>query len=189
MKILELETNTQLHLTLSELEAGLDYIKQSPKNNGTLDSIVIRPEIDKRIVVAECEMSPKQGVHGDNWSSRPKVDPGAQVTLMNSRTVALLARTKDRWALAGDQLYVDFDLSQDNLQPGQKVFIGSVILEVSDKPHTGCAKFAERFGTVAHKFVNSKAGSHLHLRGINAVVVQTGKVKVGDLMVKIHSQP
>ncbi|MBI5714265.1 MAG: MOSC domain-containing protein [Chloroflexi bacterium] len=185
MNAQELETTVELHLSLAELEAGLDHIKQSPKNNGSLDSIVIRPAIHERIVVAECEMSPKQGVHGDNWGSRPKIDPKAQVTLMNSRVVALLARTKDRWALAGDQLYVDFDLSEDNIKPRQRLSIGSVILEVTDKPHTGCDKFAGHFGIVAHKFVNSKIGSHLHLRGINTVVMQAGKVKVGDVIKKI----
>jgi MOSC domain-containing protein YiiM len=103
---------------------------------------------------------------------------------MNSRAVALLARTKDRWALAGDQLYVDLDLSEDNLQPGQQLTVGTVILEVTDKPHRGCAKFAGRFGAEALKFVNSEVGWHLHLRGIYARVVQAGEAHVGDVIAK-----
>ncbi len=173
-----------LHLTLAELEAGLDTIRQSPPNNGRLEYIVVRPQKEERNILPECELSPQLGVHGDMWLQRGTPNPKAQVALMNSRTIALLARSKERWALAGDQLYIDLDLSDVNLQPGQRLTIGSVILEVTDKPHLGCAKFASRFGEEALNLVNSAEGRQLHLRGIFAIVVQAGKVQVGDIIVK-----
>lgn len=178
------ETPGTLHLTKEELQAGVEAVRQSPKERGELQLIVIRPETEKRILLQECELSPVGGTHGDNWESR-NTPLKAQVTLMNARAAALVARTKDRWPLAGDQLYVDFDLSDDNLKPGDQIKIGAAILEVSDKPHTGCAKFSARFGVEAHRFVNSEEGKFLHLRGINTTVVQAGVVKVGDVVVKV----
>jgi MOSC domain-containing protein YiiM len=173
-----------LHLTTVELEAGLDYVRQSPKDEGTLSYIVVRPERDERVVLQECEMSVEQGVHGDMWLRKGTPHLDAQVMLINTRAIDLLARTPDRWALAGDQLYVDLDLSEDNLQAGQRLAVGSAILEVTSKPHKGCAKFAQRFGKEALEFVNSPQGWQLHLRGICAHVVQDGTVKVGDRIVK-----
>src|SRR3954470_2189404 len=106
-----------------------------------------------------------------------------QVTIMNSRAVAMLGGGDDRakWAEAGDQLFVDMSLRDDDLPPGARVQIGGAVIEISAKPHTGCAKFAERFGMDAARFVNSPEGSELHLRGINALVVSTGVVRVGDV--------
>lgn len=173
------------YLTTAELEAGLDYVRQSPKDEGTLKSIVVRPEVDQRSVLQECAMSAEQGVQGDNWLHKGRPDVDGQILLMNARAIELLARTPDRWALAGDQLYVDLDLSEDNLQAGQRLALGSVILEVTDKPHRGCAKFARRFGKEALEFVNSPQGWQLHLRGICTRVVQDGTAQVGDRVVKI----
>ena len=184
-------TPTSLHLSLPELQAGLDHIRQAPKDDGTLAMIVVRPATDERVLLEAGDLSPELGVHGDNWASRAHVQLpdgginfGYQVTLMNARALALLARSKDRWPLAGDQLIVDLDLSADNLTAGQRLKIGTAILEVTDKPHRGCAKFAARFGTVAHKFVNSDEGWQLHLRGINVRVTQAGRIQVGDLIAK-----
>jgi hypothetical protein len=173
-----------LHLEPEQLEAGMPHIRQSPKNNGTLDMIVIRPAEDERVILAECPMSPEGGLHGDNWASR-NPDLETQITLMNSRAVALLAQSKDRWALAGDQLYVDFDLSDDNLKTGDRFTIGTVTFEVTPKAHNGCLKFAARYGHKAHKFVNMGEGKHLHLRGIYVKVVEAGVVHVGDSIVKL----
>jgi MOSC domain-containing protein YiiM len=108
-----------------------------------------------------------------------------QLNLINARLIALLAQDKARWPLAGDQLYVDLDLSEENLPPGTRLTIGAAVIEVTDQPHTGCKKFAARFGADAVKFVNSPEGKALHLRGINAKVVQGGTIRAGDTVRKI----
>lgn len=108
-----------------------------------------------------------------------------QLNIMNARAIVLVAQSPDRWALAGDQLYIDLDLSADNLPPGTRVTLGSAVIEVTEQPHTGCGKFAARFGTDAVKFVNSPEGKKLRLRGLNAKVVVPGVVRVGDVATKL----
>jgi MOSC domain-containing protein YiiM len=108
-----------------------------------------------------------------------------QVTLINTRLIALVAQSQERWALAGDNLYVDLDLSQENIKPGQQLSIGSVILEVTDIPHKGCEKFVERYGADANQFVNSEEGQRMSLRGIFARILQAGTVEVGDEVKKV----
>ena len=180
------------HLPIAELEAGMDLIRQSPKNNGILKMIVRRPGEDKREVIHEGELNLEEGLVGDTWKERfsrrtpdGSANLDAQVTVMNARAVELLAQSEERWSLAGDQLYVELDLSDDNLPPGTRLALGSAVIEVTAVPHTGCAKFAERYGTDATKFVNSPEGKRLHLRGINTRVVQAGKIQVGDTVKKI----
>lgn len=177
---------------MSELEASLGIIRQSPSEQGILKMIVRRPKIDEREVVNEAELNLEDGLVGDTWKMRgSKVTPDgsanilAQITLMNMRMISLLAQDESRWVLAGDQLYVDFDLSADNLPIGTRIAIGSAILEVSAQPHTGCAKFSQRFGSDALKFVNSPEGKQLHLRGINTQVIQAGTIRVGDAVTKV----
>ena len=104
---------------------------------------------------------------------------------MSSRAAALVAGDRERWPLAGDQLYVDLDLSDENLPPGTRLALGSAVLEVTDEPHTGCKKFTARFGLDAMVFVNSPVGRALNLRGINARVVESGTVRVGDAVTKL----
>jgi MOSC domain-containing protein YiiM len=104
---------------------------------------------------------------------------------MNARVIALLAGEQERWSLAGDQLYVDLDLSNENLPPGTRLAIGGALVEVTALPHTGCQKFKARFGRDALVFVNSARGKQLHLRGINARVIQPGKICVGDVVKKV----
>jgi MOSC domain-containing protein YiiM len=176
---------------MAELEAGMDTIRQSPKDNGILKMIVRRPNVDEREVIREGELSIEEGLVGDTWKVRYSRHTGdgsanrdAQITIMNARAVALLAQSEERWSLAGDQLYVDMDLSNDNLPPRTRLALGTAIVEVTAQPHTGCDKFAERYGTDATKFVNSPEGKRLHLRGVNAKVVQAGIVRVGDMVKK-----
>jgi len=180
------------HLSLMELEAGMDYIHQSPKDHGILKMIVRRPADDEREVIERGELDLSEGLIGDNWKRRGSkrrengsANPEAQITVMNARTIELLAHAEERWPLAGDQLHIDLDLSDDNLPPGTRLSLGSAIIEVSAVPHTGCKKFSARFGVDAMKFVNSPEGKRLHLRGINTKIVQPGIIKVGDTVKKI----
>jgi hypothetical protein len=179
-------------LTTEELEAGLDTIRQSPADEGVLELIVRRPKLGVREVLPEGELDPVVGLVGDTWhlrSSRRTPDgsphPDMQLNVMNTRVVALVAQHKDRWALAGDQLFVDMDLSEANLPAGTRLSLGSAVIEVTKQPHTGCGKFVERFGMDAMKFVNADEHKALHLRGINARVVQPGTIRVGDVAKKL----
>ena len=183
---------TLQHLSMTELEAGMEDIRQSPNDNGTLRMIVRRPEVDAREVIGEGQITVEEGLVGDTWklrASRHTPDGSAsreaQITLMNVRTIALLAQSEDRWSLAGDQLFVDLNLGEDNVPPGTRLGIGSAILEVSAQPHTGCQKFSARFGVEALKFVNSPEGKRLHLRGINTRVIQSGMIRAGDVISKL----
>ena len=179
------------HLTREELERGLAHVLQSPENNGTLELIVKRPEIDQRESVTAGRLEIEHGLVGDSWRSRGgdmadgSADPDVQITIMNSRVVALIADDDNRRELAGDQLYLDLDLSGANLPPGTKLAIGDAIIEVTELPHTGCRKFADRFGRDATVFVNSGLGRKQNFRGINARVVQSGDLKVGDVAQKL----
>ena len=180
------------HLTMPELEAALDHLRAAPKNDGVVELIVRRPRIDHREILDEAELDPVKGLIGDSWPMRPSSKtpdgsphPEMQINIMNSRVTALVAQTKDRWQLAGDQLYIDMDLSKENLPGGARLAIGSVVLEVSPLPHTGCHKFVARFGVDAMKFVNSTVGRELCLRGINARVIQGGVIRVGNKATKL----
>lgn len=180
------------HLSLEQLCAGLDEIQKSPTNRGELKAIVIRPMTDQRKLLTQCEVSPELGVHGDNWADgcwKSQADgsphPDVQVAIINTRAIALIAQTETRWSLAGDNLYVDFDLSSENLPCGQRLKIGLAELEVTDEAHNGCKKFANRFGRDAVRFVNSEIGKRLHLRGIYAKVITSGLIQVGDSVTKV----
>lgn len=180
------------HLSRVELEAGLEHIRQAPKDAGVIKLIVRRPAVDAREALEQGELSETVGLVGDTWTERPSrhmpdrsPNPQAQVTLMNARAAALMAQSEERWALAGDQFYVDMDLGEDNLPVGTRLELGSAILEISAQPHTGCAKFSQRFGVEAHKFVNSAEGKPLRLRGVNAKVVRAGIVRAGDVVRKL----
>jgi hypothetical protein len=179
---------------MEELEEGLETIRRSPREYGSLKMIVRRPADDVREIVEQAELSLAEGLLGDNWRRRGSkhmpdgsANPGAQITVMNARLIELVAGEPERWALAGDQLYVDFDLSDENLPPGTRLEIGSAILEVSSQPHTGCRKFSDRFGVEALKFVNSPEGKRLRLRGINTRIVQPGRIRVGDMVKKSNA--
>jgi hypothetical protein len=177
--------------TPEELRAGLAEIVSAPKDDGRLELIVRRPAVDEREVLEVGELSLDEGLVGDTWSQRGSrrtddgsAHPDMQLNIMNARVIALLAPDPDRRPLAGDQLYVDLDLSEENLPAGTRLAIGDAVIEVTDQPHTGCAKFSSRFGPDALRFVNAKENRHLHLRGINARVVQPGTIRRGDAVRK-----
>ena len=183
------------HLTRPELDAGLDHIRRAPQDDGVLRLIVERPKVDTREVVEEAELDPAFGLVGDSWHVRRdsdapdgSPDPDVQLTIMSARVIDLLSGARDRWPLAGDQLYVDFDLSERNVPPGTRLAMGTAVVEVTEPPHLGCAKFVSRFGRDAMQFVNSPVGRELHLRGVNARVVQRGRIRAGDRVRKAAEQ-
>ena len=184
------------HRTLAELEAGLPAARMSPADEGTLELIARRPEIGRRDVLTLGHLDPLVGLIGDTWNQRGSSrtpdrspHPDMQITLMNSRVIALIAGDRSRWALAGDQLYLDLDLSAANLPAGTRLAVGTAIVEVTAQPHTGCGKFAERFGVDATKFVNSPTGRAFNLRGINARVVTGGAIRADDVVRKVSPNP
>ena len=179
-------------MTMEELEAGLQTIGESPKGEGVVELIVRRPETLDREILEVGELDVAEGLVGDNWKARGSkatpdgsAHPEMQLTLMNSRIIELISQDRDRWHLAGDQFFVDMELSQENLPAGTRIALGSAIVEVTPVPHTGCKKFIERFGVDAHKFVNSAKGKELNLRGINCKVVQAGSVQTGERAKKL----
>jgi len=179
------------HFDLAALEAGLDEVRAAPKDNGHVALIVRRPAVEEREVVDEAELDEREGLVGDNWLTRGSkstedgsANPKMQLTLMNVRSASLVAGTPERRQLAGDQLFVDFDLSVENIPPGSRLQVGAATLEITEIPHRGCGKFSARFGVDALKFVNSETGRELNLRGVNARIVSGGVVRVGDAIVK-----
>ncbi len=180
------------HRTLADLEPHLDHLQAAPTDEGQLAMVVCRQGVARRRLLDEGRIDRELGLVGDDWSTRPTRAPGGlpdrdkQVTVMSARMVALLDGSPQRQALAGDQLYVDLDLSADNLPPGARIAIGEAVLEVTDKAHLGCAKFVRYFGEEAMRFVNGRVGRRLRLRGLNTRVVTPGTVRPGDRVTVIH---
>ena len=175
------------HRTTEELEAALDELRAAPADQGRVELVVRRPATGEREVLTEGTLDPVEGLVGDNWSVRGSrmtsdgsAHPGMQLNVINVRVSTLVAVDPERRVLAGDQLHVDLDLSEANLPAGTRLALGSAVIEVTPEPHRGCAKFVERFGRDAMRFVNSPIGRELRLRGLNARVVQPGTVRAGD---------
>ncbi|MEA2495143.1 MAG: hypothetical protein QOJ29_3054 [Thermoleophilaceae bacterium] len=180
------------HFDLATLQAGLDQVRAAPSDNGHVELICRRPATEQREVIDEAVLDERDGLVGDNWSTRGSkatedgsAHPDMQLTLMNVRSATLIAGTPERRQLAGDQLFVDFDLSVENLPPGSRLKVGEATLEITEIPHRGCGKFSSRFGVDALKFVNSEVGRQLNLRGVNARIVEGGVVRSGDAINKL----
>ena len=180
------------HLDLAALEAGLDTIRQAPADNGSVELICRRPETEQRELVDEALLDTERGLVGDNWLARGSkatedgsAHPLMQLTLMNVRSAALIAGAPERRQLAGDQFFVDLDLSVENLPPGTRLRLGEATIEITEIPHRGCGKFSARFGVDALKFVNSEVGRALNLRGVNARIAEGGLVRLGDTIAKL----
>jgi MOSC domain-containing protein YiiM len=181
-----------IHLTTSELESGIDQIMDAPPVSGSLSLIVRRPSEGEREVLEMAQLDLVEGLVGDSWRRRASrtsdgtPDTATQINVMSARAIALIAGDLERWQLAGDQLYVDFDISEDNLPVGSRLEIGAAVIEVSSKPHSGCQKFSQRFGIDALRFVNSEAGRKLRLRGLNARIAVPGTIRRGDPVRKLQ---
>lgn len=180
------------HRSMEELKAGLPGIKASPSDNGGIEAIVVRPDKGRRLDVRSRKISLAGGVDGDHWSkgcwkslADGSPDPDVQICMMNARCIKLIAGSRDNWPPAGDNLFIDMDLSPDNLASGQVLSIGSATVEITDIPHTGCRKFIDRYGRDACVFVNTGEGKRLNLRGVYARVVKDGTISVGDRVKKI----
>jgi MOSC domain-containing protein YiiM len=177
------------HLTTEQIETGMSDVFASPQERGKLEAIFIRPGPDQRENLEAIYLSPEGGVEGDRWATSTvqdgKPNPHAQVSLMNARLLKMIAREEECMSLAGDNLIVDLDLSETNIPAGQKLAVGEALLEVTDLAHTGCGKFAERFGSDAVRYINAGERRHLRLRGLYACVLKAGTVRVGDVVQKV----
>ncbi len=180
------------HATVDELSDRMDWLLESPKDGGAIRSIVVRPATDERQELERVRLSPEGGVEGDRWASTAqrkledgRLNPDVQVTLTNARLIEIVAKDRSRWSLSGDQLYVDMDLSVENLPPGQRLAIGSAVLEISEVPHRGCSKYKSRFGKAAFELVDSARGRELRFRGVYAQIVKEGTLAVGDQIHKV----
>ena len=185
-----------MHLTEEALLAARSHLVAAPTDLGRLELIVARPEPGQRRLLDEARLDLVDGLVGDNWLARGNrhrddgsADPDAQITVMNIRVADLVADSHERIPLAGDQLYVDMDLSIDNLPVGTRLTVGSAVLLVTAPPHTGCAKFVERFGTDAMRFVNSREGRAHRWRGMNTRVLTAGVIRTGDVVSADRATP
>jgi hypothetical protein len=183
------------HLTMTELLGELTREGNSPQDHGRLEMIVCRPDIGQRLVLERAELDAIDGLVGDNWRARGSrhtddgsAHPEMQIAIMNSRIIQAIARDRSRWPLAGDQLFIDLDISHENLPTGQRIAIGTAVLEITPYPHFGCKKFTERFGHDVIRFVNAPEAKAQRRRGVYARVVQPGTICMGDDVTKIGTE-
>jgi hypothetical protein len=182
-------------MTLTEgrtFDDHLEAVQAAPRDGGRLERIVRRPAVDERETLPEATLDTTRGLVGDSWLARGNrrtadgsADPACQVTLVSTRVLEAIEPDRERWPLAGDQLYVDFDLSVEGLPAGSRISIGTAVLEISETPHTGCAKFSARFGSDALRWINSPVGRAHRMRGLNARVVESGTIREGDAVRRV----
>jgi hypothetical protein len=180
------------HVSAIELEQGLADVLASPTDQGRLRAIFVRPAANERRSLETATLTPEGGIDGDRWATDGyyvmkdgRRNRRAQVTLINGQFLRQIAGADDAMCLAGDNLIVDFDLSEANMRAGSRLAIGpQVVIEISDLPHTGCNKFAARFGQEARDFANNERGKMLHLRGLHAQIICGGTIRVGDSVCK-----
>ena len=179
--------------SLDQLMAKLPgFLAAAPKAQGRLDLIVMRPAANERVLPQSCEVTAENGVVGDHWKQGSGYalddgsgDPDAQICMMMSGCIRAIAGDVENWAPAGDNLFLDMDLTPANMPPGTRFAIGSAEFEVSELPHNGCQKFIDRYGRDACLFVNTGKGKELRLRGIYARVTKDGTISVGDAVIKL----
>ncbi len=173
------------HLSTDQIEDQMNRAEQSPQDQGVLEYIVLRLPDEQRDTPQEAEVSPDGGIQGDRWARPNSPNPGAQISVMNSRFLRIIAGDDTRMPLAGDNLLVDLDLSEENLPTGTQLQIGTATFEVTDVPHTGCQKFQRRYGKDALEFVNGETYKAQRLRGLFIRTIQAGKIQTGDAIRKL----
>lgn len=180
------------HLTTQEIEAGLPDVHASPKDHGELVAIFTRPAVGERRELQATEITAECGIPDDHWSKgcwksleNGAPDPDVQISLMSSRFINLIASSRENWGLSGNNIFVDLDLTPENLPIGQKLKVGAAELVITAVPYTGCAKFIERYGRDACVYVNRGLGRDMRLRGVYGRVVKDGYIKVGDKVTKL----
>ena len=169
-------------------DGQLEDVRAAPRDHGRVELIVRRPADDEREILDEAHLDPGSGLVGDRWAGRHEHTPvylSAELTVINTRVLAAIEPDRARWPLAGDQIYVDLDLSVENLPIGSRLAIGSAVIEISETPHTGCSKFSARFGSDALRWINSPTGRAHRMRGLNAWIVEAGTVRPGDTIRKV----
>ncbi len=174
-----------------DFDQHLDFVLASPHDGGALELIVARPSPGEREILQEGILDVSRGLVGDGWLARGSsstvdhaANPAAQLTLMSTRVLTAIEPDRSRWPLAGDQLYLDLDLSAENLPPGTRLTVGPVVLEVTDLPHTGCTQFRARFGADALRWISTPTGRANRMRGMYVRIVSGGPVRVGDIIRK-----
>ena len=177
------------------LDKPINYNQSSPRDNGVVKLLVIRPETHVRTLPNAVVVSVEQGVVGDKWEAEctiklenGKSNPDLQIAIINTKVIKEIAQSDfdmDRLALAGDNIYADLNLCEENMPVGQQIQIGNTLLEVTPFPHFGCKKFSERYSVEDLKVVNSTAGKPQHLRGIYVKVIKNGSISIGESIKKI----
>jgi hypothetical protein len=179
----------QLERREEAFDTRLPEVQAAPADNGRVELIVRRPAPEQREILDEAALDLELGLVGDHWAVRDRgntpVYMDAQLTVISTRVLAIIEPDESRWPLAGDQLYVDFDLSEANLPAGTRLAVGTSVIEISETPHTGCAKFSSRFGSDALRWINSPVGRANRMRGLNARIVEPGTVRTGDTIRRI----
>ena len=184
------------HRTAADLTAFLPTIDAAPQDVGLVRSVVRRPAVGQREVLEVGHLDVAEGLVGDTWRARGSrrrddgsAHPDMQLNIMNHRLVEFLAQDPEREVLAGDQMFLDLDLSHANLPAWSELHIGGpegAVVVVTDQPHNGCAKFIARYGKDAMTFVNGPEGKPRRLRGLCAKVVRPGPVRPGDEVVVVR---
>jgi MOSC domain-containing protein YiiM len=175
-----------------DLERHTAHVRAAPQDKATISLIVTRPGTDQREVVESARLTPEEGLVGDHWlalgsSKMPGgvANPEAQITLMSTRVLEAIEADRARWPLAGDQLYLDMDLSESNLPAGTRLAVGDAEVVVTELPHTGCVKFAGRFGHDALRWISTHEGRSMRMRGMYVRVVRAGAIHTGDAVRRI----
>lgn len=167
------------HPGLDHLERGLAALPSMPLSLGRVVLIVRKLEGGLRETLERAWLTPDAGLPGDAWGRRPEPKLEAQITVMQIDVAELIANGQ-LLVLFGDNLFLELDLSRDNLPVGSRVRAGSATFEVTPKPHNGCQKFQARFGPDALRFVSKTELRHRNLRGIYLRVIEGGEMGPGD---------